>query len=78
MELVALMGAERLGSEPHPSDPALTIFSFRQKVPIPSYLTALVVGALESKSVGGREGVREGGRVGGRGGDVEGGVAFVN
>lgn len=48
-DLVALMGAERLGSEPHPTDPALIVFSFRQAVPIPSYLTAMVVGALDSK-----------------------------
>ena len=50
-ELVALMGAGRLGSKPHPSDSSLTVFSFRQSVPIPSYLAALVVGALESKWV---------------------------
>ena len=43
------MGAERLGSEPHPSDSTLTVFKFRQSVPIPSYLTALVVGALENR-----------------------------
>ena len=43
------MGAERLGSESHSSDSSLCVFSFRQNVPIPSYLTALVVGALESK-----------------------------
>jgi leukotriene-A4 hydrolase len=53
-ELVALMGAERLGSGPHSSNPALTVFSFRQNVPIPTYLAALVVGALESKRIGPR------------------------
>jgi leukotriene-A4 hydrolase len=56
-ELVALMGAERVGVEPHPSDPSHSVFSFRQTVPIPSYLTALVVGALESKCIGPRSNV---------------------
>ena len=43
------MGGERLGSEPHPSSSNKCVFHFQQRVPIPSYLIALVVGALESR-----------------------------
>ena len=48
-ELVALMGAERLGKVAHESDTSKAVFKFHQKVPIPSYLISLVVGALESR-----------------------------
>ena len=48
-ELTALMSAERLGEEPHSSEPGKKVCKFCQKTPIPSYLTALVVGALESR-----------------------------
>ena len=48
-ELTALMSGERLGSEPHPTETGKKVFRFQQKVPIPSYLVAIVVGALESR-----------------------------
>ena len=51
VDLTALMGGERLGSEPHPKDSSKKVVRFQQKVPIPSYLIALVVGALESRCV---------------------------
>ena len=44
------MSGEQLDSEAHPSDPSKRVFTFRQTIPIPSYLTALVVGDLESRS----------------------------
>ena len=47
--LTALMGAERLGSEPHPTDAGKKVFRFQQKIPIPSNILALVVGAVESR-----------------------------
>ncbi|XP_045147297.1 leukotriene A-4 hydrolase [Echinops telfairi] len=53
-ELVALMSAIRDGEAPHPKDPSRKIFRFSQKVPIPCYLIALVVGALESRQIGPR------------------------
>ena len=48
-ELTALMSAERLGEEAHPTDSGRKICRFQQKTPIPSYLIALVVGSLESR-----------------------------
>ncbi|KAM8935304.1 leukotriene A-4 hydrolase isoform 3-T3 [Lycaon pictus] len=53
-ELVALMSAIRDGEEPDPEDPSRKIYKFSQKVPIPCYLIALVVGALESRQIGPR------------------------
>ncbi|XP_006741958.1 leukotriene A-4 hydrolase-like [Leptonychotes weddellii] len=50
-ELVALMSAIRDGEAPDPEDPSRKIYKFSQKVPIPCYLIALVVGALESRNV---------------------------
>jgi aminopeptidase N len=49
-ELVALMSAICQGDEPSFEDSKRT-HSFLQKVPIPSYLIALVVGDLESRYV---------------------------
>ena len=51
-ELTALMSAERLGEEPlsgTQSGPEKKLCQFQQKTPIPSYLIALVVGALDSR-----------------------------
>ncbi|XP_021060252.1 leukotriene A-4 hydrolase isoform X2 [Mus pahari] len=53
-ELVALMSAIRDGEAPDPEDPSRKIYRFNQKVPIPCYLIALVVGALESRQIGPR------------------------
>ncbi|ETE65792.1 Leukotriene A-4 hydrolase, partial [Ophiophagus hannah] len=53
-ELVALMSAKRDGDLLDPEDPSRKIFRFIQNVPIPSYLVALVVGALESRVIGPR------------------------
>lgn len=48
-ELTALMSAERLGEEPHSTQTGKKLCRFQQKTPIPSYLIALVVGAIESR-----------------------------
>ncbi|XP_035257729.1 leukotriene A-4 hydrolase [Anguilla anguilla] len=53
-ELVALMSAVRDGQEPDPQDNNRIIYRFRQTVPMPSYLIALVVGALENREIGPR------------------------
>uniref|UniRef100_A0A0K8RZY3 Leukotriene A(4) hydrolase n=1 Tax=Crotalus horridus TaxID=35024 RepID=A0A0K8RZY3_CROHD len=53
-ELVALMSAKRDGDLLDPEDQTRKIFRFIQNVPIPSYLVALVVGALESRVIGPR------------------------
>ncbi|XP_054843985.1 leukotriene A-4 hydrolase isoform X1 [Eublepharis macularius] len=53
-ELVALMSAKRDGDMPDPEDSTRKIYRFNQTVPIPSYLIALVVGALESREIGPR------------------------
>ncbi|XP_039356663.1 leukotriene A-4 hydrolase [Mauremys reevesii] len=53
-ELVALMSANRDGELPDPEDCNRKIYRFSQKVPIPCYLIALVVGALESRQIGPR------------------------
>ncbi|XP_036617570.1 leukotriene A-4 hydrolase [Trichosurus vulpecula] len=53
-ELVALMSAVRNGEAPDPADSSRKIYKFVQKVPIPCYLIALVVGALESRKIGPR------------------------
>uniref|UniRef100_A0A672S4L6 Peptidase M1 leukotriene A4 hydrolase/aminopeptidase C-terminal domain-containing protein n=1 Tax=Sinocyclocheilus grahami TaxID=75366 RepID=A0A672S4L6_SINGR len=53
-ELVALMSALRDGQEPDPSDSSRVIYRFRQPVSMPSYLIAIVVGALESREIGPR------------------------
>ncbi|KFO98817.1 Leukotriene A-4 hydrolase, partial [Calypte anna] len=53
-ELVALMSATRDGEVPDPEDSSRKIYRFSQNVPIPCYLIALVVGALESRKIGPR------------------------
>uniref|UniRef100_A0A8C3JNP1 Leukotriene A4 hydrolase n=1 Tax=Calidris pygmaea TaxID=425635 RepID=A0A8C3JNP1_9CHAR len=53
-ELVALMSANRDGEMPDPEDSSRKIYHFSQNVPIPCYLIALVVGALESRKIGPR------------------------
>uniref|UniRef100_A0A8C7M9A4 Leukotriene A(4) hydrolase n=1 Tax=Oncorhynchus kisutch TaxID=8019 RepID=A0A8C7M9A4_ONCKI len=53
-ELVAVMSAVRDGEEPDPQDSSRAIYRFRQPVPMPSYLIAIVVGALESREIGPR------------------------
>eukprot|EP00054_Salpingoeca_dolichothecata_P038073 m.12811 g.12811 ORF g.12811 m.12811 type:complete len:609 (-) comp8209_c0_seq1:66-1892(-) len=50
--LRALMSAQPLDSTPAENDQ--TTYTFKQKTPIPSYLLALVVGALESRDIGPR------------------------
>ena len=47
-DLVALMSAVRSGEEPC-TDNSKKTYCFEQTVPIPSYLIAIVVGALESR-----------------------------
>ncbi|KAM6986069.1 leukotriene A-4 hydrolase [Aplochiton taeniatus] len=53
-ELVAVMSAVRDGQEADPQDSSRMIYRFRQPVPMPSYLIAIVVGALESREIGPR------------------------
>ncbi|XP_062989817.1 leukotriene A-4 hydrolase [Elgaria multicarinata webbii] len=53
-ELVALMSARRDGDLPDPEESTRKIYRFIQNVPIPSYLIALVAGALESREIGPR------------------------
>ncbi|XP_015928973.1 leukotriene A-4 hydrolase [Parasteatoda tepidariorum] len=52
-ELIALMSALRDGEEMD-SDPLEKNYKFVQKIPIPSYLITLAVGALESRQIGPR------------------------
>lgn len=54
--LTALMSAIRVGSQ-ESSDGELMTFMFEQSVPIPSYLLALAVGHLESRTLGPRSAV---------------------
>jgi len=51
-ELEALMSAIRTGS--HKQDSGMTSHHFEQKVVMPSYLIAIVVGALQSRQIGPR------------------------
>jgi aminopeptidase N len=44
-----LMSALLEGSKPSASDPGKTVYSFRQKTPMPSYLIAIVGGDIVSK-----------------------------
>eukprot|EP00057_Strongylocentrotus_purpuratus_P034949 XP_797165.3 PREDICTED: leukotriene A-4 hydrolase [Strongylocentrotus purpuratus] len=53
-DLVCLMSAVRAGEEPCESDSSLKTYAFTQTVPMPSYLIAIVVGALESRQIGPR------------------------
>ena len=48
-ELVALMSAVKKETKEVPDDKTRVTNTFLQKVPIPSYLIAIVVGALESR-----------------------------
>lgn len=53
-DLVALMSAVGTGNNVDPQNPGLKVFTFTQKVAIPSYLIALVAGPLVSQEVGPR------------------------
>ncbi|XP_051911023.1 leukotriene A-4 hydrolase isoform X2 [Hippocampus zosterae] len=53
-DLVAAMSALRDGQDADPQDANRVIYRFRQNVAMPSYLIALVVGALESREIGPR------------------------
>ncbi|KAK2145631.1 hypothetical protein LSH36_668g01034 [Paralvinella palmiformis] len=53
-ELVVLMSAVKLSTESHPEDPLQRIHKFKQKIPIPSYLIAVVAGSLEYREIGPR------------------------
>ncbi|KAF6738435.1 Leukotriene A-4 hydrolase [Oryzias melastigma] len=53
-DLVAVMSAVRDGQEEDPEDSGRVIYRFRQPVSMPSYLIAIVVGALESREIGPR------------------------
>nr|XP_014343641.1 PREDICTED: leukotriene A-4 hydrolase [Latimeria chalumnae] len=53
-ELVVAMSAKRDGERPDPQDNTRKIYRFRQTVPMPCYLIAIVVGALESRVIGPR------------------------
>jgi hypothetical protein len=50
-EITILMSAVRLEPREHPSDSSKLVHEFVQKVPIPTYLIAIVGGALKSKYV---------------------------
>ena len=50
-ELVALMSSLRKGSEPDKNDVSKMVHYFEQPVPVASYLIAVVVGNLVSRSV---------------------------
>ncbi|XP_031566571.1 leukotriene A-4 hydrolase-like [Actinia tenebrosa] len=52
--LVALMSAATNGEASDSNDVNRSVFKFKQEVAIPSYLIAMVVGALESRQVGPR------------------------
>ncbi|XP_019633359.1 PREDICTED: leukotriene A-4 hydrolase-like [Branchiostoma belcheri] len=49
--LVALMSAQRGGEETDPTDQTRTLYKFDQKVQMPTYLIAIVAGALESRDI---------------------------
>lgn len=53
-DLVAVMSAVRDGHEQDPQDSERIVYRFRQTVAMPSYLIAIVVGALESREIGPR------------------------
>uniref|UniRef100_A0A669CBU2 Leukotriene A-4 hydrolase n=1 Tax=Oreochromis niloticus TaxID=8128 RepID=A0A669CBU2_ORENI len=53
-DLVTVMSAVRDGQEVDPQDSGRIIYRFRQTVPMPSYLIAIVAGALESREIGPR------------------------
>ncbi|XP_077450189.1 leukotriene A-4 hydrolase isoform X2 [Stigmatopora argus] len=53
-DLVAAMSAVRDWQEADPRDATRMVYRFRQNVAMPSYLIALVVGALESRQIGPR------------------------
>lgn len=53
-DLVALMSAIGTGSKPHPQQTDKMVYTFTQKVAIPSYLIALVAAALVCQEVGPR------------------------
>lgn len=53
-EITILMSAIGLGSSPDSSDSNKSVYRFEQKVPIPSYLMAIVGGDLESRDIGPR------------------------
>ncbi|XP_066014580.1 leukotriene A-4 hydrolase [Pocillopora verrucosa] len=53
-ELVAVMSAKGTGSRDDPQNPEKKIYTFTQKVTIPSYLITIAVGALVSQEVGPR------------------------
>lgn len=48
-DITILMSAVRSEPEPHPSDSSKLVHQFLQKVPIPTYLIAIVGGDLESR-----------------------------
>ena len=48
-ELVVLMSAVKQSTESDPKDQLQSVHKFEQKVPVPSYLIAVVAGALESR-----------------------------
>uniref|UniRef100_A0A668AKC5 Leukotriene A(4) hydrolase n=1 Tax=Myripristis murdjan TaxID=586833 RepID=A0A668AKC5_9TELE len=52
--ILHFLSAVRDGQEPDPQDSSRIIYRFRQPVPMPSYLIAIVVGALESREIGPR------------------------
>ncbi|RUS91516.1 hypothetical protein EGW08_000737 [Elysia chlorotica] len=53
-DITVLMSAEREGTEPCPDDPSQVFYKFSMKVPIPSYLVAIVAGDLEYRNIGPR------------------------
>lgn len=48
---MVLMSAMKKGSQVNAKDQSKAVHEFEQKIPMPSYLLAIVVGALESRSV---------------------------
>ena len=55
--LVALMSAPKLTAQPFSSKGDTRTYAFSQPVPVPSYLLAMAIGALESRRLGPRSSV---------------------
>nr|XP_022300395.1 leukotriene A-4 hydrolase-like isoform X2 [Crassostrea virginica] len=56
-DITVLMSAVRSEPEAHPTDSSKLVHQFNQKVPIPTYLIAIVGGDIESRKIGPRSNV---------------------
>ncbi|XP_074645095.1 leukotriene A-4 hydrolase-like isoform X2 [Tubulanus polymorphus] len=54
VDLEVLMSAVKQSTSQNPTEATHRVHTFHQKVPIPSYLIAIVVGAIESRKIGPR------------------------